>query len=357
MNKNGLPNSLEDRLLQEILEKPEPRLEALEKRYSIGEKAAKRLLLRNDLLKDRRMELGEESPVIEKAAESLLLAAEKRIRDDFHDDASYRSRLLQEIALLKEDAYHPHHREALMGLYLAYEIAKANPYDYFGDGWLNGDCLLAFLLRLTPFNPIANAVPLEYFEQLLVHGDYLPRLILRERILSEKGNDIAKFLSLDPNRDHEEIWEIRAALYRSSPLWLHPRRAETPFGTIAAAQIAHLDGDYLCKIPLEGAFSVLLEKHCVPYFRGEKRVASKGFPTTRETLFLLLYERSADAPYAYELTRAISQDKNGYWAKRSEELSQDEKTFYSKTCFLQPLPYCFERAFEEYAVTSLKQVK
>jgi hypothetical protein len=352
-----LPLSCEDRLLREILGERRMGKEELEKRYKIGEEAAERLLLRHDLIEERKMALSEESPLVDKAAEDLLKAAEVKITSDFHDDADYKSRLFHEIALLKEDAYVKGHREILMGLYLAYELRKANPHEFFGDGWLTGDSLLAFLLDLTPFNPIANGIPIEYFEELLNHGDYLPRLILRKEFLPEKGIGIGSFFALDEKDNHREIGEIRSALLRASPLWLHFRASTSPFGQIAQAQLAHLDSQYLCKTPLDEEFATLFSRQCEPYFQNEKRADWERFPTTRERLFSLLYERSDDAPYAYEMSRALAKDKTGYWAGRCKELNKEEKEFYQTTSFIQPLPYCFERAFEEYAANPTRKVK
>jgi hypothetical protein len=352
-----LPVSLENRLLGEILEERRMSKEEIEARYKIGEEAAERLLLRRDLTDERRMVLGEESPIVEKATEDLLKAAETKIKEDFHDDSGYKDRLFHEIALLKEDAYVRGHREILMGLYLAYELKRANPYEFIGDAWLTGDSLLAFLLDLTPFNPIANDVPLEYFEELLNHGDYIPRLVLRKQFLKEKGLGIGSFFALDETNDRREIWEIRSALLRASPLWLHFKASTSSFGQIAQIQLDHLDSQYLCKTPLDEGFVLLFHRQCEPYFQNEKRTGWEKFPTTRERLFSLLYERSNDAPYAYEMSRALAKDKTGYWAERCSELSKEEREFYQKTSFIQPLPYCFERAFEEYSANVLKKVK
>lgn len=352
-----LPVSLENRLLGEILEERRMSKEEIEARYKIGEEAAERLLLRRDLTDERRMVLGEESPIVEKAADDLLKAAEAKIKEDFQDDPAYKDRLFHEIALLKADAYVKDHREILMGLYLAYELKKANPYEFFGDAWLTGDSLLAFLLDLTPFNPITNDVPLEYFEELLNHGDYIPRLILRKEFLSEKGIGIANLFALDEKGDHREIWEIRSALLRASPLWFHFKIGTSPFGQIAQEQLDHLDSQYLCKIPLDEEFALSFHQQREPYFQNEKRTDWEKFPTTRERLFSLLYERSNDAPYAYEMSRALAKDKTGYWVERCKELSKEKREFYQKTSFIQPLPYCFERAFEEYSANVLKKVK
>ena len=113
----------------------------------------------------------------------------------------------------------------------------------------------------------------------------------------------------------------------------------------------------LCKTPLDEEFATLFNRQCEPYFQNEKRTDWELFPTTRETLFSLLYERSDDAPYAYEMSRALAKDKTGYWAGRCKELNKEEKEFYQTTSFIQPLPYCFERAFEEYAANLGRKVK
>lgn len=349
--------SRENRLLREILEQKRPTETSLEQRYGLLPAAAARLLLRHDLTQERLWTLGEESPIVEAVATTLLKAGEERIEADFQGDEAYHCRLCQEIALLKADAYVRGHRQILMGLDLAYELKKAHPYEFFGDGWLTGDSLLAFLLDLTPYNPVANGLPPAYFEELLNHGDYLPRLLVRKELLAEKGLEIAHLFALQEESDRHEIWTIRAALFRSSPLWLHGRPSSSPFGQMAQAQLDHLDQQYLCKIPLDEDFTALLKNQCEPYFQAEKEANDQNFPTTRESLFALLYKRSEDAPYAYEMSLALSKDKQGYWADRCPELQEKEKAFYQRIRFIQPHPYCFERAYEAYASAYLNKLK
>lgn len=331
---------LEEQILKELEGKGgflDP--EKLEIEKGLTHPLAERIALRYELRQAKGIKKTADSATLEKITQTLLEAAERRIAEDFQDDALYRGRLFLELDLLKKDAHLSMEHPPLLGLYLGYVLKQILPLEYFGDAWATGHSLVAYLLGLTSFNPIALEVPFEYFEQGVLHHDYWVRILVDERALFAKSLALKQILA---PRGTELLYLTESTLFRMSPLWIHPRKASSLFAQVAQEQSGRIDPHYLEKIPLDNklalrkaaerlsqrwgeqgpnpvrdygkeieTFGELIRGQAYPIsskwegdYLSSHHVKTKdlGFSLSPEELFKQLFERSGDPAYAYEMS-------------------------------------------------------
>lgn len=384
--------------VQKYLNQKAPTLEETIRLSGLDENGAKHWLLRLDLRKARRDFEGQENRLVQSAKSELTDYCYRVIKENYQSDSGYFTRVDHEISLLAEMSNHPQGPKYLEAFYLAYCLRISAPQEYFGDGWCNGDCLIAYLLRLSPINPLTCGIAFEYFEQMVRHGSFRLRIKIRREFLEGRGCTMANFLGFDSEKDASKIIDAENQLRRLAVLWIEPRDVTTTFGQVATAQAESLNPNFLRDIDLDDnevvtkiladrkansknlekdmffqhggpikTFKDLLKANCNPtvlesepphgYFdkNPSYTLMNIPFPMTSEGLFNLLYERSDDPVYAYEMAVEINRDS--WWASHCPELKKEEREFYGTPHWLDPLPFTFERTYDQYVKTYLELSK